>query len=332
MKRIVITLVISFFTISSFAQNKSTLNLAEQIFKALKSNNYKALETNMGSKDDFKALFNEAQKNFSKNELAEFKSQISDEKIDKIYSRFISYASKNFDRAYNKVDDWSKASYNKKDIVVEPVLERGKEIRALKTIRFPFKTEKYDYELMVQPIFRSKKKWKILDGKFRIIRDEILTAEQKIHLKEYTPPKKPSHRTGTTTLKGDTTADLSAPIIVPERKTKTIEPQRDDVIFIAVEQDPSFPGGEDALVNYIEKNLKYPKVADDNGIEGIVYIEFVVEKNGHLTRAKIVRDIGGGCGMAALKLVKNMPKWKSGMNNGQKVRTSFTLPVIFNKK
>lgn len=87
------------------------------------------------------------------------------------------------------------------------------------------------------------------------------------------------------------------------------------------------------LIEYLYKNLKYPAIARENGVEGRVYIQFVVEKNGKVTDTKIVRDIGAGCGEAALKVVDNMndlgEAWKPGKQRGTAVRVLYTLPVTF---
>ena len=96
-----------------------------------------------------------------------------------------------------------------------------------------------------------------------------------------------------------------------------------------VAADAGFPGGEDALYDFIAKNLKYPQAAKDSNIQGKVFVQFVVEKDGSITNAKVLRDIGGGCGEEALRVVKMMPKWKPGEIRGTKYRVQCTLPVKF---
>ena len=103
----------------------------------------------------------------------------------------------------------------------------------------------------------------------------------------------------------------------------------EDEIFVFVEKYPEYPGGEEALYEYLGKNIQYPEMARDNGITGTVVIKFVVEKDGSITKASILREIGGGCGKEALRIVNSMPKWKPGMQSGKPVRTEFTLPVQF---
>lgn len=100
-------------------------------------------------------------------------------------------------------------------------------------------------------------------------------------------------------------------------------------IFVFVEEYPSFPGGEEALYKYLGESIQYPDVARDNNITGTVIIRFVVEKDGSITKAAVAREIGGGCGKEALRVVNAMPKWKPGKQSGRAVRTEFTLPVQF---
>lgn len=94
--------------------------------------------------------------------------------------------------------------------------------------------------------------------------------------------------------------------------------------------DPSFPGGNQALMNYISKQLKYPEEARKQGIEGIVVLQFTVEEDGQLTEISLRKDIGGGCGEEAIRLLKNMPSWVPAAAQGKPVRrTKMTLPVKF---
>ena len=107
------------------------------------------------------------------------------------------------------------------------------------------------------------------------------------------------------------------------------EEVEEEEIFLVVEEDPEFPGGLEALSKYLAENIKYPQLARENNITGKVYVSFVVEKNGSVANVKVVRDIGGGCGAEAVRVVKTMPKWKPGKQRGQAVRTQFNLPVGF---
>lgn len=100
-------------------------------------------------------------------------------------------------------------------------------------------------------------------------------------------------------------------------------------IFVVVEDMPHFPGGEAALMKYLGTHIQYPDLAKESGIQGTVFINFVVEPNGHIDHVKVLRGIGGGCDQEAVKVVKNMPKWVPGKQRGKPVRVSFNLPVKF---
>ena len=103
----------------------------------------------------------------------------------------------------------------------------------------------------------------------------------------------------------------------------------EEEVFLVVEDDPEFPGGLSALSQYLASNIKYPQLAKENNITGKVFVSFVVEKDGSVVQVKILRDIGGGCGAEAVRVVKAMPKWKPGKQRGKPVRTQFNLPVDF---
>ncbi len=95
------------------------------------------------------------------------------------------------------------------------------------------------------------------------------------------------------------------------------------------EVDPEFPGGLEALYKFITDNLNYPQLALENAIQGKVYVTFFVEKDGSVSNVRILRDIGGGCGKEAKRVVESMPKWIPGKQGGQVVRTQFNLPINF---
>jgi protein TonB len=102
-------------------------------------------------------------------------------------------------------------------------------------------------------------------------------------------------------------------------------------VFTVVEEMPSFPGGEEKLFEYLAK-IKYPSIARENGISGRVYVTFVVDKDGKIKDAKVLRGIGGGCDEEALRVVRAMPDWKPGRQNGRNVSVQYNLPVNFNLK
>ncbi len=105
-----------------------------------------------------------------------------------------------------------------------------------------------------------------------------------------------------------------------------------DELFVEYEEDPVFPGGLEALHKFIEENMQYPQMAAENCIGGRVYVQFEVDTDGTVQNPKILRDIGGGCGEEALRIVRLMPKWKPGRFYGKVVKTTFNLPIFFDKK
>jgi TonB family protein len=98
---------------------------------------------------------------------------------------------------------------------------------------------------------------------------------------------------------------------------------------IIVEEMPQFPGGESARINYLMRNIQYPKLAKEKGIQGSVYVSFIVLSDGNITDAKILRGIGGGCDEEALRVVKNMAKWKPGRQNGKTVDVLYNMQINF---
>lgn len=100
-------------------------------------------------------------------------------------------------------------------------------------------------------------------------------------------------------------------------------------IFTVVESMPEFPGGMGKLMAYLSSNIKYPPLAKESGIQGRVFINFVVETDGRISKVKVLRGIGGGCDEEAVRVVEAMPKWKPGMQRGKPVRVSYNLPVKF---
>ena len=107
------------------------------------------------------------------------------------------------------------------------------------------------------------------------------------------------------------------------------ESAEEQQIFIVVESMPEFPGGEPALHRYLGENIKYPQMAKESGIQGRVFVTFVVERDGSVTDVKVLRGIGGGCDEEAVRVVKGMPKWSPGKQRGKPVRVQFNLPVKF---
>ena len=100
-------------------------------------------------------------------------------------------------------------------------------------------------------------------------------------------------------------------------------------IFDVVEQPPSFPGGQSALLSWLSNNIHYPPVAEENGIQGRVVVSFVVEPDGTVSNVQVVRGVDPSLDKEAVRVTKSMPKWVPGKQNGQAVRVKYNLPVTF---
>ena len=105
--------------------------------------------------------------------------------------------------------------------------------------------------------------------------------------------------------------------------------EEESEVFIIVEDMPEFPGGELALRKYIADHIKYPVIAAENGIQGKVYVTFVVDKDGSVSNARIARGVDPSIDQEALRVVNSLPKWKPGKQRGKPVRVSYTVPINF---
>ena len=117
----------------------------------------------------------------------------------------------------------------------------------------------------------------------------------------------------------------------PKIKDKASLIKADNKVYnvAEVEQKPSFIGGDAALFKYLADSIKYPAMARENGIEGTVYVEFIIAKDGNVTEANVKRGIGGGCNEEALRIVNAMPKWTPAKQKNKPVKVKYTLPVKF---
>ncbi len=125
------------------------------------------------------------------------------------------------------------------------------------------------------------------------------------------------------------TNDVTAviPTTVPQQQQQVTGQENQPYTF--VEQMPNFPGGLNAMHKFLEKNIHYPEMARINDIQGTVYVQFIVGKDGKIRDAKVLRGIGGGCDEEALRVVMSMPDWIPGRQNGVPVPVYFNIPVTF---
>ena len=118
------------------------------------------------------------------------------------------------------------------------------------------------------------------------------------------------------------TEEAAAPV-------EEVEEEAEEQIFTVVEKNPEFPGGAAALMKYLRDNINYPVIAQENGISGRVICEFVVNRDGTIVDAKVLRGVDPSLDKEALRVVNSMPKWNPGEQRGKPVRVRFTLPVQF---
>ncbi len=123
--------------------------------------------------------------------------------------------------------------------------------------------------------------------------------------------------------------DQSQAVEIIEMPPPEEEEEVTNEIFTVVEDMPEFPGGQVELLKFIGKSVKYPVIAQENGIQGRVIVTFTVERDGSVADAKIVRGVDPSLDKEALRVINSMPKWKAGMQRGKPVRVKYTIPVTF---
>lgn len=135
---------------------------------------------------------------------------------------------------------------------------------------------------------------------------------------------------GTFDVKGND--DANGEIIKAKEAIAEPEPpkhEEENKVFDIVEQQPLFPGGPAALMKYLSENTKYPVVAQENGVQGRVTVQFVVEKDGSISDVHVLRGVDPSLDKEAVRVVKSMPRWTPGKQNGITVRVNYRVPVLF---
>lgn len=161
-----------------------------------------------------------------------------------------------------------------------------------------------------------------------IKKDSEVKEEDEIKLDEV---QKSDKAVGAFTVEGNDEVDgavLKAKddIAAPEPPKHVVEETK---IFTVVEQMPMYPGGDAALMGYLRDNIKYPTVAAENGVQGRVVVGFVVERDGSITDVNILRGVDPSLDREAMRVVKSMPRWNPGKQNGSAVRVKYQVPVSF---
>ena len=126
------------------------------------------------------------------------------------------------------------------------------------------------------------------------------------------------------------TEDTGQKVEVKYVPVKVVEEEPEEqTIFEVVEQMPDFPGGMGALMQFLSKNIKYPTIAQENGTQGRVIVQFVVNRDGSIVDPRVVKSVDPYLDKEALRVIGTMPKWKPGMQRGKPVRVKYTVPVMF---
>lgn len=171
------------------------------------------------------------------------------------------------------------------------------------------------------------------------VEEEIIPITRQEEVKPPPPPPPPAVADILNIVEDDVELDEELEIMDTEMSQDDIvdfsnmvfeEETRDEgEIFMIVEEMPEFPGGTEALQRYLAQSVRYPVIAQENGIQGRVYIQFVINQNGEVTNATILRGVDPSLDREALRVVEAMPKWKPGKQRNRPVRVSYTVPINF---
>ncbi len=157
-----------------------------------------------------------------------------------------------------------------------------------------------------------------------IKKDEEVNPEEELKSQDELSQNKTA--IGALTVVGN---DESGEVLKAKQVVVTEQPKEETKVFDVVEQMPQFPGGPQALFEYLSSHIKYPVVAEENGVQGRVIVTFVVERDGSITDVKVAKSVDPSLDKEAQRVVKSMPRWIPGKQNGAAVRVKYTVPVTF---
>lgn len=173
------------------------------------------------------------------------------------------------------------------------------------------------------------------------VEDEMIPVTRQEEVKPPPPPPPPKTFDVLNIVEDDTEIDeelemedseIDENTAIDVAPVLTEDEEEDDAeapVFVVVEDMPLFPGGDLALRKWINKQVKYPVIAQENGIQGKVYISFVVNKQGRVEAARVARGVDPALDKEALRVINSMPSWKPGKQRGKPVKVSFTVPINF---
>ncbi len=172
-----------------------------------------------------------------------------------------------------------------------------------------------------------------------VFEEEIIPITQQEEIKAPPPPDVPSvaevlnivdDKANVAETAVQTSEETGKAVVVKYVPVEVVEEDpEENVVFQVVENMPEFPGGMGALMQFLGKNIKYPTIAQENGVQGRVIVQFVVNKDGSIVDPVVVRSVDPYLDKEALRVIKTMPKWKPGMQRGKAVRVKYTVPVTF---
>jgi periplasmic protein TonB len=201
--------------------------------------------------------------------------------------------------------------------------EKMVEVTSLANLKIEQEKPKEENEIAVPPPPPLKSSIKFTPPVIKP--DEVVVVENEVktqqELNENDKAISVADVTGTDEVNGVDVATLD--------ENQAITQEEVEEVYGAVDQMPEFPGGEMALRNWISNNIRYPKIASDKGIHGKVYINFVVEKDGSISNVRIVQGVEPSLDKEALRVINSLPRWRAGLQGGEPVRVSYTVPINF---
>ena len=202
----------------------------------------------------------------------------------------------------------------------------GVELSQIQTKKQP-KVEKKAPVKIEQPKQVEKVKSSIKFTAPVIKKDEDVKPEEE--MKNQDDLQKTKTTIGAFNVQGDD--EVGGEVLKAKEEIAQPEPPKEEEnkVFDVVEEQPSFPGGQGALMQWLSDNIKYPVIAAENGVQGRVIVQFVVSKTGSISDVKVVRGVDPSLDREAVRVVSQMPKWTPGRQNGTTVNVRYTLPVTF---
>ncbi len=187
-----------------------------------------------------------------------------------------------------------------KEDVVQPKLEEEPPQKIKSTIKFTPPVIKDDAEVKEEEIMKTQ--------------EEVTESKLSVSVAD---------------VKGNSEDANAADLADLQQQHKQVVEDESNKLYTYVEQMPEFPGGDEARIKFLNQNVHYPAMAHESGIQGIVYLTFVVSKTGQISDVTVVRGIGGGCDEEALRVIRSMPPWIPGRQNGKPVPVQYSLTLRF---